>query len=384
MCRLLDKLKDKIESHQSTLKKSLNRIETLLNQPISTQTLDQDQETHQLSQVEMEDTQPTYEKNFKTNTQVLDNQLNRQASEIVSGQKKIFFSTQLAPRRKMSILDHICLDEVKKFNNVEKPIEKVCIFDDYPRFLDKMTRDHLATHRSRREQDESYCEDDCNDDEPIEEVKHVHEVCKFDDDSLCLDDLFRDDLVTYTPLEDKIESYYEDVCIVDEALFLDELFKDECDHSDEKTYIEDFKSRVSFEKRKLDLSIFTFDESTNDQALKNMIQEPLIDQSFENFFEDKLMCLGESNRDVLISYTPPKEIIDLNFEMMFEDELKFLDIHVVDTPIEMCDDDQILKSRSGKKKSRRRLRKVKNKLERMKAKKIKRLTSPISPMKRTH
>jgi len=30
----------------------------------------------------------------------------------------------------MSILDHIRLDEAKKFNNVEKPIEKVCIFDD--------------------------------------------------------------------------------------------------------------------------------------------------------------------------------------------------------------------------------------------------------------
>ena len=34
-------------------------------QPISTQTLDQDQEAHQLSQVEMEDTQPTQEKNLE-------------------------------------------------------------------------------------------------------------------------------------------------------------------------------------------------------------------------------------------------------------------------------------------------------------------------------
>ena len=73
MCRLLDKL----ESHQSSLEKSLERIETLLSQLISTQTLGQDQETHQLSQVEVENTQPTYKKNFKTSTQVLDNQLNR-------------------------------------------------------------------------------------------------------------------------------------------------------------------------------------------------------------------------------------------------------------------------------------------------------------------
>ena len=81
---------------------------------------------------------------------------------------------------------------------------------------------------------------------------------KIDDDSLSLDDLFRDNFVTYTPPEEKVESCCEDVCIVDEPLFLDELFKDECDHSGKKTCIKDFKSRVPFEKRKLDLSIFTF------------------------------------------------------------------------------------------------------------------------------
>ena len=82
------------------MEKSLERILTFLNQLISTQTLDQDQETHQLSQVEVEDTQPTYEKNFKTSTQVLDNQLNRQASKLVSRQKEDSFSTQLAPDEK--------------------------------------------------------------------------------------------------------------------------------------------------------------------------------------------------------------------------------------------------------------------------------------------
>jgi len=67
MCRLLDKLVAKLESHQ-------------------------------LSQVEVEDTQPTYERKFRTSTQVLDNQPNRQASELVSGQKEDSFSTQLAHR----------------------------------------------------------------------------------------------------------------------------------------------------------------------------------------------------------------------------------------------------------------------------------------------
>jgi len=87
----------------------------------------------------------------------------------------------------------------KKFNNVEKPIEEVCILDDYPRFLDKVIKDYLAKHRFRRGQ--------------------VHEVCKFDDDSLYLDDLFNDELITYTPFEEKVESCCEDVCIVDEPLF---------------------------------------------------------------------------------------------------------------------------------------------------------------------
>ena len=76
---------------------------------------------------------------------MLDNQLNRQASMLVSVQKEDSCSTQLAPRRKISILNHICLDEEKKFNNIEKLTEKVCILDDYPKFLDKVIRDYFAT-----------------------------------------------------------------------------------------------------------------------------------------------------------------------------------------------------------------------------------------------
>ena len=49
----------------------------------------------------------------------------------------------------------------------------------------------------------------------------------------------------------------------DETLFLDKLFKNECDHSSEKYCVDNLKSKVSFEKRKLELSIFTFVEPTN-------------------------------------------------------------------------------------------------------------------------
>jgi len=101
------------------------------------------------------------------------------------------------------------------------------------------------------------------------------------------------------------------------------------------------------------MSIFTFDEKTNEQISENIIQKPLINQNLENLFEDKLMYLDESIRDVLVSYTPSKEIIDLSVEVMFEDELKFLGIDVVDTPIKIGNDDKFMRSKSEKKSKRR-------------------------------
>jgi len=180
----------------------------------------------------------------------------------------------------------------------------------------------------------------------------VHEACNLDDDPLCLDELCIDDLDTHTSLVEQVESSCEDAYLNNEPLFLDELFKDECDNSGEKTCVENFESRVPFQKRKLDLSIFTFE---------NMIQESLLDQSFENLFEDELICLDESLKDSLVSYTPPKKIIDPNFEVMFEDELKFLGTHIVDTLIMLCDNDEFV--RGCGKKIKRRWRKVMNKLE---------------------
>ena len=40
----------------------------------------------------------------------------------------------------------------------------------------------------------------------------------------------------------------KDVCADDEHMFLDEFFKDECDHNFEKTYVEELNSRVFFGK----------------------------------------------------------------------------------------------------------------------------------------
>ena len=58
----------------------------------------------------------------------------------------------------------------------------------------------------------------------------------------------------------------------DERILLKKLFKDECDNSSKKRRIEELKWRVYFERRKLDLSIFTFDEPLNNQSFENWVE----------------------------------------------------------------------------------------------------------------
>ena len=144
-----------------------------------------------------------------------------------------------------------------------------------------------------------------------------------DDESQFLDELFKGECdhsgeKNYIEKIKHTEYNCEDAYMNDEPLFLDELFKDECDYSEKKTCVEDVKSTVSFEKMKLDLSIFTFDEQTYDQSAENMIQDPLIDKSFENFFENEVTRLDESIRDASISYSPPEKIGDTSFEVIIE------------------------------------------------------------------
>ena len=66
-----------------------------------------------------------------------------------------------------------------------------------------------------------------------------------------------------------VDHNVEDVCVDDEPMFLEKLFKDECF---EKTYVEELKSKLLFEKRKIDLSIFTFDEPSNNQSFENWVE----------------------------------------------------------------------------------------------------------------
>ena len=58
---------------------------------------------------------------------MLDNQLNRQASELVNGQKEDSIATQFAPTQKMSILDYIRLDEAKN-STMLKSMLRTCAY----------------------------------------------------------------------------------------------------------------------------------------------------------------------------------------------------------------------------------------------------------------
>jgi len=173
------------------------------------------------------------ENSFSTQL-VLDPKLNRPMSiqEHINRDRM----KKIQSEKPMSILDHI-LHEANEFNNVDKLDEEVCKLDDYCRFRDKLIRDYLAECTPRKEQVESYSED------------------KYDDESLCLDEVFQDDWDTHIPPKGKVELYCENVCEDDEPLFLDILFKDECNHGGEKTCVKDATFRVPVEKRKLDLSI---------------------------------------------------------------------------------------------------------------------------------
>lgn len=148
--------------------------------------------------------------------------------------------------------------------------------------------------------------------------------------------------------------------------------------------VEEPKSRVPFERRKLDLSIFSFDEPTNDNSFRNIIQEPLIDPSFEEIFGNELSCLGELVRDALVSYTHPVEFMDLCLEVIFEEELKMLGASIEDDPNRLGDGDDDSVGSVRRRKHRGKLRKARNKLERMRRRLNKRLTPNSSPLKRTH
>jgi len=215
------------------------------------------------------------------------------------------------------------IEELEHEKHVEKVVKvhEVYKLDNDPQCLDEVIRYYLATHTPHVEPVESYCKNECDNDELLFQEKFEDEFSKF-----CVKTSVEEQKIASTHMEkmEHTDQTCEDAYMDNELFFLDELFTEECDHSGEKICVEDLEFRVPFEKKKLDLSIFPVDEPTNDQ-------------SFENLFEDKPICLDESVRDALVSYTPPKKIVDLSIEVMFEDELRFIRKHIVATLIMLCD-----------------------------------------------
>ena len=66
----------------------------------------------------------------------------------------------------------------------------------------------------------------------------------------------------------------------------------------------------------------------------------------------------------MVSYIPSKDMVNSSLEEIYEEKLKILSIYIVYTPTTMYNEDEFVKSGGGKK-SRRKLRKVMNKLERI-------------------
>ena len=108
----------------------------------------------------------------------------------------------------MSIQDQNRLYEETKFNN--EPNEEVYELNDYRRYRDKLIWEEFAEYSPRREQVESYSEDKC------------------DNESLCLNEVFQDNLDTHTPPKERVKLCCEDVC-EDESLCLDVVFQDNLD-----------------------------------------------------------------------------------------------------------------------------------------------------------
>jgi len=52
-----------------------------------------------------------------------------------------------------------------------------------------------------------------------------------------LDELFKNDLVIHTTSLKYVDHNFEDACVDDKPMFLEEWFKDKCDHNFEKTCV---------------------------------------------------------------------------------------------------------------------------------------------------
>jgi hypothetical protein len=206
-----------------------------------------------------------------------------------------------------------------------------------------------------------------------------------------------------------MEEDTEDMKIRKAWLYFREQFKDSQPIMEEHQYVEEvIQDQIPFERRGVDLSMTTFDETPSEtmiddmkeqyqETLKELIVEEIIletnDDQEEVVLKSKVPF--ERKRLDLSIYTfdePPMERMEdqLQEEFQREDPNKYWSnpgrracMWVIGEAYEEeVPRMRILKTKHHK--NRLKLKKVKNKLKRMKAKITKMLSSSISPLKRTH
>jgi len=103
--------------------------------------------------------------------------LDRLASELASGQANDFFSTQLVPEttptQPTSIQEHICFHEVNNFQTL-RPDEQIDDHIDMSTHSIEMPFEPTPSFYLNQIEELEY-------EKHVEEVVHVHKVCKVDD-----------------------------------------------------------------------------------------------------------------------------------------------------------------------------------------------------------
>ena len=173
---------------------------THLNQPVLTPSPNQVQEFHQLPQVGFnsyqEDTQPSLEETHEDYMQLSTRCSNlgpprydsKRGSQWAT--EGIFFHS-VSPEPTSLILQHIHFHEVNKFNTLRSNKQIDNHIDMSIHFIE-MPFESTPLYLLNRIEELEY-------QKPVEKAVHVHEVCKLDNDSRCLDKVIRDYMATRTP-----------------------------------------------------------------------------------------------------------------------------------------------------------------------------------------
>ena len=121
--------------------------------------------------------------------------IGKKVSQQVGKRRIPFLINQLVPEPMLiqttSIQEHIHFYQVNKFQTVRSK-EQTKYHIDMSTHSNEIPFDSIPSFHRNQIEDFEY-------EKPFEEVVHVYKVCKVDDAPLCLDKLFKDDLVAHTP-----------------------------------------------------------------------------------------------------------------------------------------------------------------------------------------